>query len=200
VQTIMSKRKLQSLETRKKIFDAAIDLIKTNGFDNVKIEQICKKANVSVGLFYNYFKSKDDIIIEQFSKVDNFYEELADRLYGKKGMNKLLGFVRLHLRLVPPFLGRDLLRNVFRSLIMTDQSSEKMIDRRRFVYGFILETVKEAQALNELPKISSKEIAEDILILLRGLIYNMLLYKPNFNAENAGFRIISSYIKGLQAK
>jgi AcrR family transcriptional regulator len=197
---MMTRRKLQSLESRKRIFDAAIDLIRKKGFDNVTVEQICKEANVSVGLFYNYFASKDDIIIEQFIKVDNIYEELADRIKGKKGIRKLLGFIRLQLRIVPPILGRDLVRNVYRSLIMTDKSAEKMLGQSRFLYVLILETIKEAQELNELPRINSREIAKDIVILMRGIIYNMLLYKHDFNLEKVGYRIICTYIKGLQSK
>lgn len=44
------------------ILEAALELFATNGFHNTSIEKIRKKAGVSKGLIYNYFKSKDDLL------------------------------------------------------------------------------------------------------------------------------------------
>ena len=51
----VKKRKQQALETKQKIFQATMELIDENGVENVQIEDISRKANVSVGLFYKYF-------------------------------------------------------------------------------------------------------------------------------------------------
>ncbi len=51
-------------ESRKKIMDAALELFTRNGYDNTPISKISKKAGVSTGLMYNYFKSKDQLLEE----------------------------------------------------------------------------------------------------------------------------------------
>jgi AcrR family transcriptional regulator len=69
-----NKRALQALESKNKIFNSAIELFNEFGFENVTIDNICKRAGVSIGLFYNYFDSKDQIIVEVFNTMDLDYE------------------------------------------------------------------------------------------------------------------------------
>ena len=54
----VKKRKLQAIETKQKIFEATMELAEEKGIENVQIEDISRKANVSMGLFYKYFALK----------------------------------------------------------------------------------------------------------------------------------------------
>jgi AcrR family transcriptional regulator len=51
---------------RKQIMDVALELFADNGYDHTSISQIAKKAKISKGLMYNYFKSKDDLLLNLF--------------------------------------------------------------------------------------------------------------------------------------
>lgn len=44
--------------------DTALELFAENGFHATSISQVAKKAGISKGLTYNYFKSKDEILHE----------------------------------------------------------------------------------------------------------------------------------------
>ena len=44
--------------------DAALELFVTYGYQGTTISQIAKKASVSKGLLYNYFKSKEELLHE----------------------------------------------------------------------------------------------------------------------------------------
>lgn len=46
---------------RRMLFDAALDLFNRRGYQGTSIEMITKKAGVSTGTFYLYFKSKTEI-------------------------------------------------------------------------------------------------------------------------------------------
>ncbi|MFS4579984.1 TetR/AcrR family transcriptional regulator [Phaeobacter sp. C3_T13_0] len=48
---------------KKKIFNAAMELFETQGYFATTVEQITVKAGVSKGLVYNYFSSKEDLLI-----------------------------------------------------------------------------------------------------------------------------------------
>jgi AcrR family transcriptional regulator len=50
--------------SRGKIMEAALELFVTYGYQGTTISQIAKKASVSKGLLYNYFKSKEDLLHE----------------------------------------------------------------------------------------------------------------------------------------
>ena len=51
-------------QKKKLIMDTALELFAENGFHATSISQIAKKAGISKGLTYNYFKSKDEILHE----------------------------------------------------------------------------------------------------------------------------------------
>ncbi len=51
-------------EKKKLILDTSLELFAENGFHATSISQIAKKAKISKGLIYNYFKSKNDILEE----------------------------------------------------------------------------------------------------------------------------------------
>lgn len=51
-------------ERKDQIKQVALELIAQEGFSNVTISKIASKAKISKGLMYNYFESKEELIIE----------------------------------------------------------------------------------------------------------------------------------------
>lgn len=198
----LTKRKLQSIESREKIFKSAISMIKSKGFDKVTIEDICAQAKVSKGLFYNYFSSKDQIVVEQFLEIDKYYKEIDEKDLKKySGVEKLLKFIRLQVKYGKYRMGKDLVRNVYRNLIMTGKTGHIVLGQDRFLYTFLIDIIKEAQEMGELPSnLNSKEIAHYIAVLMRGMFYNWCLYERDINLEKMSIKIISTFLKGLNPK
>ncbi len=60
----MTNRQLAAAETRKKLVEAAKNIICDKGLTNTSIEEITKICGVSKGTFYTYFKRKEDIVFE----------------------------------------------------------------------------------------------------------------------------------------
>lgn len=91
----MNSRQKQSIETKKKIASAALYLLQTEGYENLRVREICNAANVSTGAYYHHFKSKDDIF--QFATGD-FDEYLTNVLRSYRNENhwEFLCFVLLN--------------------------------------------------------------------------------------------------------
>ncbi|NOZ07245.1 MAG: TetR/AcrR family transcriptional regulator [FCB group bacterium] len=66
-------------QSREKILQSALDLFATQGYHATSIEQLAKQAEVSKGLIYNYFHSKETILEELirigFEKIDRIPAE-----------------------------------------------------------------------------------------------------------------------------
>ena len=60
----MSKREQQRLERREQILNCSLDLIISRGFEATKIRDIADKLQISAGLFFNYFESKEKVFEE----------------------------------------------------------------------------------------------------------------------------------------
>jgi AcrR family transcriptional regulator len=54
----------RSRETRKSLVRSAVALWRVQGFQETTIEEICRAAGVSKGLFYFYFERKEDLLFE----------------------------------------------------------------------------------------------------------------------------------------
>jgi AcrR family transcriptional regulator len=78
----MTKRQENALKTRRKLIDTAENLLKTNGFNALCVEDITKSAGVAKGTFYVYFKHKEDIVSEicrgYFKQIENKLSEMTD--------------------------------------------------------------------------------------------------------------------------
>ena len=55
-------------ETRANILNSALELFAKKGYSNTSISEIAKSANISKGLAYNYFKSKE-MLMEEVIKI-----------------------------------------------------------------------------------------------------------------------------------
>lgn len=60
----MTKRQENAQKTKLKLIKTALELFKDTGFFDINVEDITKKAGVSKGTFYTYFKRKEDIVLE----------------------------------------------------------------------------------------------------------------------------------------
>lgn len=60
----MGKRQDAACETRRRIMDAARELLKEKPADHINIEDITVRAGVAKGSFYTHFKRKEDLVSE----------------------------------------------------------------------------------------------------------------------------------------
>ena len=83
-------------ESRKRILDAALRVIRTKGYSATRVEDICDAAGLTKGGFFHHFSSKEELAIaavEYFSSTAERtyaaarYRQLADPL------ERLLGYV-----------------------------------------------------------------------------------------------------------
>jgi len=64
-------------EVRRRLMDAAADLIREGGWNAVRIEDITERAALSVGTFYLYFEGKSDLFL---NLVLDYTQRLRDRI------------------------------------------------------------------------------------------------------------------------
>src|SRR5260370_10315492 len=76
--TPIGRRQRRSAEIRERLFRAALNLFAQNGFAETTVEDITNAADVGKGTFFNYFPSKDHILLAfgemQLSKLEDAIE------------------------------------------------------------------------------------------------------------------------------
>ena len=87
----MQKR---SIEKKEKIIEAGFELICEKGYYNTNTAEIAKKAGVSTGIVYQYFKDKHDILIDALKKYgDNIFYPMLDvplKKFDKKDLSVVI--------------------------------------------------------------------------------------------------------------
>src|SRR3984893_10804200 len=77
------RRQRRSAETREGLFRAALRLFAEKGFAETTVEDITNAADVGKGTFFNYFPSKDHLLIGfsdmQLSKLQSTVDQMRDR-------------------------------------------------------------------------------------------------------------------------
>lgn len=70
---IMSRKTIQSIETKEKILQTTKRMLNTYDFRFLTVRNICEESGTTTGSFYYHFKNKEDVIFsfvsEEFKKV-----------------------------------------------------------------------------------------------------------------------------------
>ncbi len=112
------------MKTKKElILEAAATLFAEHGFDKTAVATICEKANVSKGLVYHHFKSKDEILIEIFEQSTNKMKHLGDEETSKMNIVNLIERI---------FFGLENNRQFFQMNlnIMFQPSTKKILEKQ----------------------------------------------------------------------
>jgi AcrR family transcriptional regulator len=77
METTVARRVQYAEATRRGLLDAARELFATEGYVDVSIDEICRRARVTKGALYHHFRDKRDLFTAVFEEVER---EWADEL------------------------------------------------------------------------------------------------------------------------
>lgn len=172
----LTNRQLQAINTKNKIYKAAIDLLETIGFDNIRIEDICKQAGVSVGSFYTYFKSKHHILVEIFNKADDYFrDEVAKSLEDKPIFDTVVDYFDYYAK-YSETLGIDMIKHLYSS------ENKMFITEGRYMQNLLHEILISAEKKGELHlDISYVEVTKQLFVVARGVIFDWCLHDGQYS-------------------
>ena len=182
-------------QKRKLIMETALELFGENGFHATSISQIAKKAGISKGLTYNYFKSKEEIL-DQIVKtgIDSIYSHFDLNHDGILTTGEFKYFIRKSLDVISE---NKRFWKLYTMLLMQSDLAESVIKKYSDTSASINQTVKKFIESN-----GSKDPEGDLMIissLLKGatmFIISAPDYFPVKELEekiiDASFRLINN--------
>jgi AcrR family transcriptional regulator len=176
----LTKRQLQAIETKNKIYDTALELMDKKGFDNITIKEISKKARVSVGTFYLYFKSKSSIFDEIYKRGDDYFQNyVAGALKEENFLDRIVEFFQYYARFNIAS-GLETMQQLYNT------HNKLFIKKGRYMQVLLEKVVKEGQEKKEVSTTTTpEEMTEFLFIANRGLVYDWCLHLGKYDLEEA---------------
>jgi TetR/AcrR family transcriptional regulator, transcriptional repressor for nem operon len=83
-------------DARTRLLDAAMEVIRAQGYSGTTVDDICRAAGLTKGAFFHHFKSKEDLAIG----AARHFSEMAERLFSAAPyrtladpLDRLLGYI-----------------------------------------------------------------------------------------------------------
>jgi len=184
------RRSRRSAELRERLFRAALDLFAKKGFAETTVEDITNAADVGKGTFFNYFPSKDHILLA-FAEMQLARLRLAvDE--ARRTSEPLPKFFRslTALMTVEPARNPDIIRVLLLAFLSNHQVRRAMLDLQDRVLELHAEMIKIGQKRGE---IRNDLPAMDIALVFRQTIFGTLLIWSLYGDASLQSRMDSAF-------
>ena len=168
----LTSRQKQAIATKLRISEAAMKSLKTTSYDLVKVTDICKAANVSVGTFYRYFESKDMMIKSCYNSIDLLIVEDYEKKRFASNIDAIIGLNNSEASIVES-LGHNFITNSYIPVLMDE--SQYTVSPSRLVHLKLMELLKLAFSEHEIIDTDIYELSEFINRTARGNIFDWCL-------------------------
>lgn len=184
------RRERRSAEIRERLFRAALSLFGTKGFAETKVEDITEAADVGKGTFFNYFPSKDHILLAfgemQLAKLEGAIET------ARHNKEPLPAFLRsLGPRMTQePTRNPAIVRAILQAYLSTTPVRKAMMDLQKRIQALHTQIIQLGQERGE---IRSDLPAAEIAHVFRQTIFGTLLIWSLYGDETLHARIDSAF-------
>lgn len=191
MEEIKLTRKEQAAETKKLIFDTALQLLNEKEFNKITIRDIVKSANVSIGTFYNYYSTKLDVYYETYKIADEFFETTVKKELApiSDPVEKLMRFFDYYAKYSSEITSLDLTRILY-------NSANKCFDRNSqtgmmpLLIAILTEGISAGVFQTEK---TVGELAQFLMISVRGQVYHWCTNDGSYNLRSA----VADHVKML---
>ncbi|MGB2679542.1 MAG: TetR/AcrR family transcriptional regulator [Candidatus Acidiferrum sp.] len=185
-----NRRERRSIELRERLFRAALDLFAKQGFAETTVEDITNAADVGKGTFFNYFPSKDHILLAfaemQLAKLRLAVEE------ARRTSQPMPQFMRSLAALMTqePVRNPDIIRVLLLAFLSNSQVREAMLDLQARVLAFHAGMIELGQGRGE---IRDDLPAAEIALVFRQTIFGTLLIWSLYGDASLQSRMDSAF-------
>ncbi len=184
----------KSALTRERIYKASMTLMYENGFQGTTIRAICDRAGVSVGTFYNYFRSKGDILHDIYYEADELFRvNVANQLDGKNCAEQLRIFAARYAQ-----LNTDTGLDVMRVLYNPENTWFSIRRPMQEVLQHIIENGQQSGHITT--ECLASDLVDYIFGMLRGVCYSWCVANGDFDLEVRMLTMLDLFLKGIEVK
>jgi len=183
--------------TRHRIIESAIELFEEQGYESTTVQQIANRAKVAKGTFFNYFASKEDMILELqgfilMNEIESKREVAGSIVGGLR--DSLLGYARNFP--MTPSVTRAVLQGTYGKPRLGLAQSE----RSREFLAYLTPILTEGQERGEIRRdVSAECIARMAVQCYYGVLMLWVLEQEQASLEEQMALQFDVFFQGLRA-
>lgn len=186
---------MKNKKLKEHIFNVALELMRQIGYDNITVRMICGEADISTGMFYKYFDSKEDLLAFYYDKAQGDFEEVVNQqLAGLPIREQLIQFYIWICKFTAD-LGVDFCRNFFSSKnqrMNTHLFHNKLIE---ITNRCIEEAVENGFVLT--PGHTPQQVSKDLCVIVKGIIFDWSAHEGSYDMPEFAGELLSRCMDGL---
>ena len=186
----MNQRELQREETKKRIYECAFELFMEKDFSDVKVQDIAKKAGVSVGSVYYHYRSKEEIIDYGYFAFDQQLKEFYESSAPQSGINGIHALLSYQIYTCIKRTSR-VIAITFKNQINSENSY--LYSKDRYLYRLLVENLEAAGVRRKTPE----EAANMLLCATRGCVYDWCCHQGAYDLHEMAARELEPFYEYL---
>ena len=188
-------RQEQAQETKNRIYNSAIELMERDGFENMTIADISEKAGVSVGAFYHYFDSKNDILAEIFHRADEYFSTQVVTSLSKASIpEKIVEYFDYYAKF-------NIASGVETTQQLFNPKIKFFIMEGRPMLEILKDLIRKGQANGEIRgDMDALELVRYLFIMARGVVFEWSLYDGEYDLQATMHRYMEKLVLTIKTE
>lgn len=189
-------RQKQAEETKQRITACALELFNKKDIESVAITEICKKAGVSNGHFYNYFRTKEEILLSEYPAFDEYVKDKFSKLHFDSALDAVRELIYRQVAGAND-IGPNLFSQILR--IQLRQHGKYVLENERYFHKYLRRLIQAAIQQRELDeKYDANDIVAMILRMSRGLLFDWSMRGGDYQIELQTVKDLNILLRSFQ--
>jgi AcrR family transcriptional regulator len=174
--SLNEKKDSRAQQTKEKLLSASLQLIKDKGYPNTTVRDICAAANVSIGTFYSYFPTKNDLFFSIYLDADEYFSDSVAFMVTGSATEKIIDYFRYYAQLNMN-TGLDLMKILY-------QSDNPFFAKHRPMQRVFENIIEDGLKSGELKSnLNATKIVDFFFVIARGCCYKWCLFNGEYDLE-----------------
>jgi AcrR family transcriptional regulator len=188
---------METLGTKQRLIEKAIDLFSKKGFTKASIRDLVKSVKLTNSVVYNYFKNKDHLLYEVIERMGNQYFKKMEHVFSEDDdpMNRLrkMIFQQTCLTMAEKKGVKIFFDDVNQ---LSPKFKGKILDQQRQMYGLFKNEISELERLGLLRPVDIT-VATFCCFAMINWSYRWYKKEGNLSVEQIADDIIDVFFNGI---
>ncbi len=199
----MSDESKRESKRRSQIISAARQVFSRKGYDAATVEEIAETAGVSKGLIYNYFRSKEDILLATAEALMDRFQEHMERMSTTTATasDKILAAQHMHTEaMIKEWDFVQIMLEFWSESVRRPEIARPYAQMFRQARAYLEAIIENGIASGEFRPVPPKEVASLIIAMADGLTVQRMVDSRAFTWRSVSRAMDDLLLNGLLAR